>query len=220
MRLVAVCALIALPPSADAEDSEYYARLSAGFGRPIALSTVAEPGGDVPPVALDIDFGTAITGAAAIGRGLGGSFRTELEYRYLRSGLDQLVLLDADDDAPEPAIPDADRAVAHILLAGFTYDIERTETFRLYAGGALGAANVNGVGDLAAGAAFEDADWNLAFQARAGVGFKITPRLSLGADYAFVGTTGATFAPAPGLASLEVDGLRVSTFNFFVERSF
>ncbi|MEM9669567.1 MAG: outer membrane beta-barrel protein [Pseudomonadota bacterium] len=221
---LAVATLIATEGSGFAQTENWYGRASVGFGRPLAASVDGEP---VTALAEDgnfeLDLSTGFSGALAVGRRWGDSpIRTEFEYRFIRSELDEFVPADEDSGSLSLPLPDNQRAIGHFILAGATWDFDATERFRLYVGGALGAANVNGLGDLALGVEFDDSSWEFAFQARAGIGYGLTEKTSVGIDYAFVGTSDPDFSttPAAGLESLNVGGLRVSTINFFVERAF
>ena len=80
-------------------------------------------------------------------------------------------------------------------MANVYFDFRPGKSWRPYFGGGIGVANldldIDSVGGIAT--PFSDTDTVFAYQAMAGVEYKFTPRLSLGAEYRYFATTDPEF---------------------------
>ena len=138
-------------------------------------------------VSFETQFDPGYLFGGVVGYGYTDMFRVEAEVSYLDNDLDEFtnsgsVSVDGDITA----------------LAGMVnvyLDFRPGKSWRPYIGGGIGAANldldISGVAGTPV--SFSDTDTVFAYQFMAGVEYKITPRLALGAEYRFFGTDDPNF---------------------------
>src|SRR5262249_46018968 len=128
------------------------------------------------PFKLSFDTGTNITGA--VGVKLEGGMRTELEFSWRQAGIDN-----------GSALPWSGREKIFGLMANVLYDFNTESRLIPYIGGGLGVArnqfkNVTG---FPANVVFSGHDTNFQWQAIAGVSYAVSNRVSIFADYRYIG---------------------------------
>ncbi|MEL7482003.1 MAG: outer membrane beta-barrel protein [Pseudomonadota bacterium] len=231
-----VLAMATAIPAATAQDIEQdknYVRAALGFGRPIAFETVATIDPAIlfavePVTSNSVDAAVGLATGFLYGRPLGHGVSVEAEYRFFRSEIDEIEFLDGFDPAtggiPDPLSDPSGLLRTHALMANVSYSLDTTGRFHPFVSAGIGAANVDGQGALSQAVVPDDATWSFAFQGRLGVIYDLTPKWSVGADYAYFGATSPDFdaddvAVGPFIG-VEREGFRVSTFSFSIQRSF
>lgn len=172
-----------------------------------------------PPSLQTVDAGTGYAVGGALGFRYDNGFRTELEYRYQSSDLDE-VRFNAPT-APTVA-PDASLA-AHFLMTNVIYEFRNSSRLTPYIGGGVGAAWVTswtGPGDATG------RDLTYAYQGRAGLAFALNETTRLGAEYVYVRTGELTYGPesftptGPGGPKIDGGEFAASTILVSLEKSF
>lgn len=138
---------------------------------PAAGQSVANSGGFVAVAAIGFDYADGI--------------RTELEYRYATSTVDQVVI----DDPAGPMIgaPAQDDINGHFLMSNFYFDFYNNSPITPYIGGGIGGAfieNENGLRDAA-----------LAYQGRAGFSWAMGGGWAADIEYVYLRSKKLVFGP-------------------------
>jgi len=212
-RIVCLGVAIALFSGAavaqDAASSGLYGRLEGGVSFPETLKQDLAFNPDIvsivtPPSRQTVDAGTGYAAGGAIGFRYDNGVRTELEYRYQSSDIDEVrfaggvgVGIVAPPAPPEfidpnaTAFPDAS-LTAHLLMTNVIYEFRNSSRLTPFIGGGVGGAWVKsslGVGDAT------DTDLTYAYQGRAGVALAINRSTRVGVEYVYVRTGELNYGP-------------------------
>jgi opacity protein-like surface antigen len=141
---------------------------------------------------IESDTGYGLSGALGYSW---GSFRLEGELSYRENDLDQA----SNVSGGGLVFPAAGTASGETSAFGFMvngwYDFQTGSKWVPYIGGGIGGANINlnvkSVGGTAIG--YDESDTVVAFQAGAGVGYRVTPRVTFGLSYRLFGTLDPKF---------------------------
>ena len=114
-------------------------------------------------------------------------FRVEAEVSYRDNDLDEIT-----NGGSAPIEGDI---TALAGMANVYFDFRPGKSWRPYFGGGIGVANLDLDISSVAGSpvSFSDTDTVFAYQVMAGVEYKITPQLALGAEYRYFATTDPDF---------------------------
>ena len=176
----------------DAASGGLYARLEGGVSFPENLKQDLSFNPNIvfvvaPPSRQTVDAGTGYAAGGAIGFRYENGVRTELEYRYQSSEID-----DVSFDAGAPMVfPDAS-LTAHLLMTNVVYEFRNSSRLTPFIGGGVGGAWVKsslGVGDAT------DTDLTYAYQGRAGVALAINRSTRVGVEYVYVRTGELNYGP-------------------------
>lgn len=207
----------------DESSNRLYGRLLAGVSLPDELGQDLAYNPAIlfplpPPSQQTVDAGTGYAVGGAIGFRYDNGFRTELEYRYQSSDIDEVRF---NAGAPTAA-PDASLS-AHLLMTNVIYEFRNSSRLTPYIGGGVGAAWVTswtGPGDVT------DRDLTYAYQGRAGVAFALNETTRIGAEYVYVRTGELTYGPeaftptGPGGPKIDEGEFAASTALVSLEKSF
>lgn len=207
----------------DAASSGLYARLEGGVSFPENLrqDITHNPNFVTIPEApsrqtVDADAGYAAGGA--IGFRYENGVRTELEYRYQSSDIDDVEL----EPFGPTIFPDAS-LTAHLLMTNVVYEFRNSSRLTPYIGGGGGGAWVKsslGSGDAT------DTDLTYAYQGRAGIALAINETTRVGVEYVYVRTGELHYGPetftptGPAGPQISEDEFAASTALISVEKSF
>jgi outer membrane protein OmpA-like peptidoglycan-associated protein len=178
-----------------ARAQNFYLGGEAGWS---ALNDQTDRIGGVPPLHARYDSGYAVGARAGYEM---GPWRFEEEYVYRNNGLNHL-------DVAGFNVPGVSGSrEAHAIMTNVLYDIDMgrfnlTWPVTPHIGAGIGAvdiidqARVRGVGQI-----FNNSDWELGYQAIAGIRYNVSPNLAIDLDYRYFATTDATFRVprAPGI---------------------
>ncbi|MEO1014010.1 MAG: hypothetical protein AAFX08_02365 [Pseudomonadota bacterium] len=240
MRSILVLTLALAPAVAGAQtiggDSGLYGRVSGGvsFTPDIDVSRTFDPERiflNPPPSALEIETSQSWSAGAAVGYDFTGPFRAEVEYRYIRSGVDQVTPLDGFspeiEGVPPPLPVDEGGFGVHAVLANAVLAPQaRIGPFQPFVSAGAGAARIAERGGLTFGLLGDRADWSPAFQGRVGLSAPVSNSASVSLDYAYLRTLdlqfGADSFPDPSgvIFREDVDGLGISTISLSFEKRF
>lgn len=175
--------------SAASAQSIYY---GAHGGLNLAHDSDFGPSGST--LELSFDPGFAIGGF--VGYEFGGGLRAEGELSYRANDGDSFLGVGLDGDVTSLAF----------MVNGF-YDFDIGSPFTPYVGGGVGVASVslNDVGAVGIVLADDD-DVVFAYQLGFGVGYELSPTLTLTADYRYFATADGEFTTGPLLGGIVVDG--------------
>jgi opacity protein-like surface antigen len=159
-----------------------------------------------PANVRDTSLSEGLALSAAIGFQYPGRTRTELEYRFMRAGIDAVI----EDGGFDPssslmwpaAVPADDTQTVHALMSNVYVDLIPGGRVSPYVGAGVGGARVeNGLGDR---------DAVFAYQGRAGIDLNFNGGLTIGAEYVYLRTLDVVYGPkefdAAGPAGPRVDG--------------
>lgn len=178
----------------------------AGEGPYVGLGFGANSPRDQELRTGEVEFDDGGLGALTLGAALRSGWRPELEMAVRQN--------DGDSAAPGPQ----GEADTDAMMANLWYDfggLGFAPKLRPYIGAGGGRAEVafDRVVDSGGVARSGESDV-MAYQAGAGLGYDMTPRLTLGVDYRYLQTERETFAPGAGLSRYQSDsvmaGLRYS----------
>lgn len=136
---------------------------------------------DVDIEGLNFDFDTGWSALGVVGYNFGSGFGLGLSTGYMRGEFSSVSAFGTTLGV------DADLHMIPVTLNG-SYTLDLTDTVLLYVGGGIGAAWTELNADSIQGipvSAREDS-WHLAWQTRAGIGFKVTEGVSLNLGYRFM----------------------------------
>lgn len=184
--------------SAASAQSAYY-----GGHAGMNLTHDADWGPSGSTLELTFDPGYAVGGF--VGYEFGNGWRTEGELTYRVNDVDGFLNLNADGDVSSIA-----------LMANGFYDFDLGSPFVPYVGGGIGVAylSVNDVGALGNPLADDD-DTVFAYQLGVGVGYQISPTVTLTADYRYFATADGDFVTVPAIGGAQFDG-EYSNSSFLV----
>ncbi len=146
--------------------------------------------------------GNGFTAGAALGFDYADGIRTELEYRYASSSIDNFTTQGgARPGLPTPPVNDS--LGAHLLMSNFYFDFYNESPITPFIGGGVGGAlvtNENG-----------DRDAALAYQGRVGLSLAIGGGFSADMEYIYLRTNKLVFGPlddefTAGGAPVRLDG--------------
>jgi outer membrane protein OmpA-like peptidoglycan-associated protein len=172
-----------------------YARVEGGWSHVPGLTGTA-PNTLFGPQSFSVNNGEGEIGGGAVGYKW-GPFRGELNIDYSQQNLQTL-----NTSVPFfSGLPLTGHVSNLAFMANAYYDIATGTRFTPYVGFGVGAARLSmsnvsastGFGSLAL---VNDTDTVFAYQPIAGVHYAISPRIELGLEYRYVGTTDANFAVA------------------------
>lgn len=190
-------AMVLLSGAAMADDaalSGLYARLEGGVSFPEKLKQDLTHNPNLvfivtPPSRQTVDAGTGYVAGGAIGFRYENGVRTELEYRYQSSDIDEVAF---SGGAPAASIfPDAS-LTAHLLMTNVIYEFRNSSRLTPFIGGGVGGAWVKsalGSGDAT------DTDLTYAYQGRAGIALAVNDTTRLAAEYVYVRTGELKYGP-------------------------
>ncbi|MBX9588600.1 MAG: acyloxyacyl hydrolase [Hyphomonadaceae bacterium] len=194
VALACLTGLLAIPlsPSAQAQGADrsgFYASLHGGANVPLDThSTFASPGlpGGVGTITTTAEDGYRLGGA--LGFIFNRYLRAEAELSYTRNDLDTLAVVSRQfprGSGPLPAKGDA-TALSGMVNGYLSLPIANDQ-IRPYVGAGIGVARVsaNGAGFAGVPGVTDDTDNAFSWQLLAGVGFKLSPAVELGARYRF-----------------------------------
>ena len=140
-----------------------------------------------------VDLDAGFTASGALGFNYTEGIRTELEYRYVTSGVSSRRLFEGGGDVGEgigvPA-PSNDDVNAHFVFSNFYFDLNNSSRFTPFIGGGVGGAFVENEFGLR--------DAALAYQGRAGVAYDFGGGLSFDLEYIYLRTNDLSFGPDDG----------------------
>ncbi len=170
--LVPFAGATVLSGSAWAQENGIYIGGGAGYG--FTMDTGVKGGGRDD----DTEFDGGLAGIGSVGYGFGNGLRAELELGYRENDVDSIEGANAAGDVE-----------AFSAMANVAYDINLGGRVTPSVGAGVGLANIdaNGVSPIT-GAAVDDDDTVLAYQALAGVAVGLTDQLKLTFDYRFLNT--------------------------------
>ena len=200
----------------ESRDDGLYVRVGAGatFVNDFSQNLTFNPRGpvslDTPRSGQDIDLGESFVVGAALGFNYTQGIRTELEYRYAQTGVENLTLTGGfsppiGELPPETTFPDEDIGV-HFLMSNFYFDFNNDTRFTPFIGGGVGGAfveNENG-----------DRDAALAYQGRAGVSYDLGGGAALDMEYIYLRTNDLVFGPADEEFVADDPSVRIDGDNY------
>jgi opacity protein-like surface antigen len=150
-----------------------------GFG---GVNSLEDAELDLGIVDFDIENDTGWTAGAAVGYGFDFGLRTEAELAYRMNDHDEGSTLGTGFGL------DGDTSALSIM-GNVWYDLPLAWPVRPYVGGGAGMARI-GVNDMEAfaGEIADDSDWVFAYQLGAGLGYQLSPRVGLTAEYRYFAT--------------------------------
>lgn len=204
-KLVLLFMAFALAAGAAAAQEEstsgLYARVEGGVSLPDELDQDLSYNPNVvfivtPPSQQTVDAGSGYAVGAAIGFRYESGFRTEMEYRYQSSDIDEVKFSGGFDPNPAnnpnaPIMPDAS-LTAHLLMSNVVYELHNSTSITPFIGGGVGAAwvtNWTGPGNAI------ECDLTYAYQGRAGIALELNTTTRIGAEYVYVRTGELTYGP-------------------------
>ncbi|PQA88020.1 outer membrane protein [Hyphococcus luteus] len=138
-----------------------------------------------PPSGQTVFLGNDWTAAAALGFDYADGIRTELEYRYAKTGVESAAV-DYAEPLPQLSAGDDD-IVAQFLMANFFFDFNNSTAVTPFIGGGVGGAFVSSRRD--------ETDAALALQGRAGLSFEAGDELNFDLEYIYLRTNELDFGP-------------------------
>lgn len=174
-------ALLASPAMAQSEEQGFY--LGVGGGLTIVQESDINTSVSGIPVSGTLDFDPGFSVGATAGYKWPQSFRTELEYRYSRVGLDS-ASLSAGGSTVFGSVDG--HATAHAFLANAWYDWDLKNGWMPYIGG--------GIGGFVLDIENTDSDTIFGGQAGGGIQYAITPKIIFDLGYRFVITQDPSFS--------------------------
>jgi opacity protein-like surface antigen len=187
----AIAALAVLLAGAGAAAAQsYYAGAYGGanIGHESDVSISSLPG---IPFTVTTDTGYAVGGF--VGYDFGGSFRVEGELAYRRNGLDE-------QSALGTSVQMQGDVSSLALMVNGIYDFgSGASAFTPHVGAGIGVARFSLIDAGPVGSPAEnDDDTVFAYQLIAGVGYELSPTLTIFADYRLFGTTDPEFTQSSG----------------------
>ncbi len=183
-------ALVAAGPIAAAQAAEgfYIGAHGGAVFLEDADTTLSAPVTPITAVSFETEFDAGFLVGGVVGYSFNKVFRVEAEVSYRDNDLDEGTALGI-------SAPIEGDITALAGMANVYFDFRPGKSWRPYFGGGIGVANLDLEFDSIAGIpfSFSDSDAVFAYQAMAGVEYKITPRLSLGAEYRYFATTDPEF---------------------------
>lgn len=154
-----------------------------------------------PLTGQSVEFDTGYVGVFALGFDYADGIRTELEYKYARTGVDSLHL-NSPVAGPIDRGPDNDDIVGHFVMTNFYFDFANSSPLTPFIGGGVGGAFIENES--------AERDAALALQGRAGVSLAMGGGFSTDLEYVYLRTNELEFGPdsddfAPGTPILSSD---------------
>ena len=194
----------------DTTTGNVYARIGAGglfprqFNQDISYSpdliTIV-----LPPDRRESSLRSTPSVSAALGFAYPAGTRTELEYRYISAGMDEVMHTGGFDPGPGapvsvPVTPDGDFSV-HFLMSNAYQTVLGNENLSFFIGAGVGGAFTrNGFGQ---------SDAAFAYQGRAGVSARVGDGYDMSVEYLYVRTRDLVYGPDDALATagaIQIDG--------------
>lgn len=135
-------------------------------------------------------FETGFALGGIVGFDLGSGLRAEGELTFRYSPLDEF------SSGPGISIDGGINSLS--LMGNAFYDFDTGSEFTPYIGGGLGVAFMSSDISLFGGSLIADEDTVFAYQLGAGVGYEVSPTLTITADYRFFATENPVFADFAG----------------------
>ena len=194
-NVICLVSLLGFSISAHAQDSDNY--VSFGLG----ITETDDTSFQVAPGTIDTEFEDDWNYSAAYGWYREG-YRYEVE---LVVGEDDVSSHTLNGGAPL-AGPTGGINMAGVLFNGY-YDFSTASAFTPYLGAGLGIAMIEaeGFGVAAIPDVLDDDDTVLAYQVMAGIGYEISDRTSLFAEYRYFGTDSADVTTSVSTGSVDTD---------------
>jgi opacity protein-like surface antigen len=217
--------LLALTPAASAADMEavpgpagmgWYVSVFGGWSHPtedISAFFSSGAGTTFTSVDANVDLDDGFMAGLAIGAQFNEWLRADIEasgHWHDANGAAILVTGSGPTSAPTynttTAGIDGD-ANALFLLANLWIDVPVGDVIRPYIGGGVGIGRLDvDVSTTGGGELIDDADWGFAYQLGAGIGFGITPNITVDVGYRFKAINNLELdATAPSGTGFEVD---------------
>lgn len=137
-----------------------------------------------PPTGQVVNNSEGLVAAFAVGFDYADGIRTELEYRYVTSQIDGVLINDAVA-GPTASTPVNDDIMAHLLMTNFYFDFTNKSPLTPFIGGGVGGAFVEDEN--------ANRDATLAYQGRAGVALAIGGGFSADLEYIYLRTNKLVF---------------------------
>ncbi len=147
---------------------------------------------------IDLSFDPGYGVSAAFGHAYSNGFRTEIEFNYFSSDLDEVTVVGEGS-----ASLNGDGTVVAVMVNGL-YDFMPGQTFNPFVGAGVGYANA----EIDLLGISEDDDV-FAYQLIAGVAFKLTERLTSDVQYRYFGTEDLEFEDVTDADSVNTHNLMV-----------
>lgn len=180
--IVAACAML-LSISSVAHSAEgFYVGGNVGAAIPVDVDQTST---GLPGVPATMESDTGIAAGIALGYDFGNNFRVEVEYAYQQNDMDKFTL-----QGVLLPITSGDITTHAGLLNGY-YDFANSSPFTPFISAGVGMANVEHSAWSRAGAPYittPSDDTVFAYQASAGVGFAVTPTVTIDVKYRYFGT--------------------------------
>ncbi len=167
----------------------FYIGAHGGVGIPHD-SDATSSGAPGVPITVSSNIGYAVGGF--VGYDFGTGFRVEGELAYRRNGLDEQSALGST------FAMQGDSSTLALMANGF-YEFGAGSSWTPYVGAGIGMARFSLIDAGTVGSTPEDNDDTvLAYQFIAGIGYELSPTLTLFADYRLFGTADPEFTEADG----------------------
>ena len=212
LNVNAIClvSLLGFSVSAHAQDSENYVTFGLG------ITATDDTSFQVAPGTIDTEFEDDWNYSAAYGWKREG-YRYEVE---LVVGEDDVSSHTLNGGAPL-AGPTGGINMAGVLFNGY-YDFSTASAFTPYVGAGLGVAMVEaeGFGVATIPDVLDDDDTVIAYQLMAGIGYDLSDRTNIFAEYRYFGTEGADVTTSVSTGSVATDlDYSINQFRFGVRIS-
>lgn len=209
LSAVLVAAMPAVAPSAHAQDAprEDGLYVRAGAGANFLNDWEQSLTSSSPSVCLAIGCNPdtlttthqeGFVAGGALGFDYADGIRTELEYRYSKSGIEGATTSEAGTDIATNGA--GEDTTAHIVMGNFYFDFANESAFTPFIGGGVGGVFVTAFNG--------DRDAALAYQARAGVSVSLGPKFFLDTEYIYTRSQEFDFDPSAANGFLAAGGER------------
>lgn len=177
--------------------------LNAGAGVAIAEDVDVENFGIAPPSGTKVEFDPGVRLSLAGGYNFNEYFGTELESGFLYNSVKRV-----------GGVSDVDASLSHVpMLANLVFRCDRPDSnwVPFFGGGAGGDVSILTIDD-SAGLDGSEADFNFAWQAFAGLRYKLTENMSIGGSYKFYSVDKASWDVESGGSTFS-DAIRIGWAN-------
>ena len=195
LNVICVVSLLGFSVSAHAQDSGNYITLGLG------ITETDDTSFQIAPGTVDTEFEDDWNYSAAYGWKRDG-YRYEVELVVGEDDVDSHTL---NGGAPQDGATGGIN-LASVMLNGY-YDFSTASAFTPYVGGGLGVAMIEaeGFGVAAIPDVLDDDDTVIAYQAMVGIGYDLSDRTNLFAEYRYFGTESADVTTSVSTGSVATD---------------